>query len=91
MLNRVRRDESPGAALTASEIAIIDRIAARAGRLPPASGPLSSYITEIARLGGYLARRHDPPPGNMIMWRGWSRLMDIQLGAELAAEPLVGN
>jgi hypothetical protein len=91
MLNRARPNESPGAALTASEIAIIDRIAARAGRMPATAGPLSSYRTEIARLGGYLGRRHDPPPGNMIMWRGWSRLMDIQLDAELAAETLVGN
>ncbi|WP_156680471.1 hypothetical protein [Sphingomonas profundi] len=45
----------------------------------------------MARLGGYLARSHDPPPGNMIMWRGWSRLMDIQLGAALAADTDVGN
>ena len=52
---------------------------------------LSEYMREIARLGGYLARSHDPPPGNMIMWRGWTRLMDIQLGAELAAGALVGN
>lgn len=52
--------------------------------------PISSCLTEIARLGGYLGRRHDPPPGNMIMWRGWTRLMDIQLGIELAAEPLLG-
>jgi hypothetical protein len=53
--------------------------------------PLSSYLIEIARLSGYFGRRHDPPLGNMIMWRGWSRLMDIQLGAELAAGPLVGK
>lgn len=91
MLNRARPNESPAAALTASEIAIIDQIAARAGRMPATPNPLSSYLIEIARFGGYLGRRHDPPPGNMIMWRGWSPLMDIQLGAELAAEPLVGN
>ncbi|WP_247384366.1 hypothetical protein [Bradyrhizobium sp. 143] len=24
---------------------------------------LSHYLTKIARLGGYLARAHDPPPG----------------------------
>jgi hypothetical protein len=91
MLNRARPNERPECALTADEIATIDRIAARAGRPPATASPLSSYLTEIARLGGYLGRRRDPPPGNMIMWRGWSRLMDIQLGAELAARPLVGN
>ncbi|MBC8753011.1 hypothetical protein, partial [Paraburkholderia podalyriae] len=37
-----------------------------------------------ARLGGYLARANDAPPGNTVMWRGMQRLTDIQLGYELA-------
>ncbi len=41
-------------------------------------------------LGGYLARATDPPPGNMVIWRGLSRLNDIQLGFALAAK-LMGN
>lgn len=36
------------------------------------------------------ARRSDPPPGNMVMWRGLSRLTDIELGSLLGAK-LVGN
>jgi len=44
----------------------------------------------IARLGGYLARANDPPPGNMVMWRGMSRLTDIALGAAVGAG-IVGN
>ncbi len=32
----------------------------------------------------------DPPPGNTVMWRGLSRLTDIQLGFELGTR-LVGN
>jgi hypothetical protein len=51
---------------------------------------LSSYLTKIARLGGYLARAHDPPPGNMVIWRGFSRLTDIQLGFAIGAK-VVGN
>jgi hypothetical protein len=47
---------------------------------------LGQYLTKIARLGGYLARVNDPPPGNMVMWRGLSRLTDIQLGAAIAAQ-----
>ena len=50
---------------------------------------LSSYITKVARLGGYLARASDGPPGNTVMWRGLSRLTDIALGFEAAK--LVGN
>ena len=44
----------------------------------------------MARLGGYLARASDSPPGNTVMWRGLSRLTDITLGAMLRAK-LVGN
>ena len=51
---------------------------------------LSHYLTKIARLGGYLARANDPPPGNSVMWRGLSRLTDIALGATVGAE-IVGN
>ncbi len=51
---------------------------------------LSSYLTKIARLGGYLARTKDPPPGNTVMWRGMSRLTDIERGFRIGVR-LVGN
>jgi hypothetical protein len=35
---------------------------------------------QIAKLGGYLARAQDPPPGNMVLWRGLARLTDMLLG-----------
>ena len=35
-------------------------------------------------MGGYLARASDPPPGNMVMWRGLARLTDIVIGFEMA-------
>jgi hypothetical protein len=53
------------------------------------TGSLSKYIVKVARLGGYLARTSDPPPGNIVMWRGLSRLTDIVLGFEAAKD--VGN
>ncbi|MER9469916.1 hypothetical protein NKI82_29235 [Mesorhizobium sp. M0482] len=31
-------------------------------------------------LGGYLARKHDPRPGNMVVRRGMTRLHDITFG-----------
>src|SRR4051794_35779439 len=58
------------------------RMAGRpSNRSPPT---LPSYLPRIARLGAYLARASDPPPGNTVIWRGWSRLMDIKLGAAIA-------
>ncbi len=49
-----------------------------------ASRSLSLYITKLARLGGYLARADDPPPGNKFMWRGFCRLADVELGFNTA-------
>ena len=88
MVNRAAPDASPRLALTEGEVHLLDRMAGRpSDRSPPTT--LSSYLTQIARLGGYLARASDPPPGNTVMWRGWSRLMDIKLGAAIA-DPTCG-
>jgi hypothetical protein len=51
---------------------------------------LSHHLIKLARLGGYLARNSDPPPGNETIWRGLTRLVDIQLGVIMGAEN-VGN
>jgi len=37
----------------------------------------------VATVACNLARTKDPPPGNMVVWRGLTRLADILLGAEL--------
>ena len=77
------KDAKTGNALTEGEVRLLDQMAGRpSSRSPPTM--LSSYLTQIARLGGYLARASDSPPGNTVIWRGWSRLMDIKLGAAIA-------
>ena len=85
MMNRVAPEGPPELAFTTDEIKILDlavkESAAKCNRKPT----LSHYLLKVARLGGYLARAHDPPPGNKIMWRGRSRLADIKHGAEIAA------
>jgi hypothetical protein len=72
----------PEVALTEAEIEILDRLAGGAGR--PTKPTVGHYLVAVARLGGYLARSKDPPPGNMAIWRGLNRLMDIHLGFELS-------
>lgn len=75
-------------ALTKTEITTLERIVTDT----PASSrkTVSHYLTCIAKLGGYLARKGDPRPGNMVMWRGMTRLADIVLGMSIA-EKTVGN
>ncbi len=88
MLNRSAPDALPTLALTATEIAVLDRLVNDKPQVRRKT--LSHYLIKIARLGGYLARANDPPPGNTVMWRGLSRLTDIALGASVGAE-IVGN
>ena len=86
MLNRTLPDAPPHTALTETEIRVLDRLVpdqSRAQRRRKRT--LSHYLTKLARLGGYLARSSDPPPGNIVMWRGLSRLTDIQIGVEIGA------
>jgi hypothetical protein len=89
MMNRVAPTAPPTLALTTIEMHVLDLlIHDQTTRRRKAT--LASYLTKIARLGGYLARAKDPPPGNAVMWRGLSRLTDIELGFLMGAQ-LVGN
>ncbi len=49
----------------------------------PATMTLATFWTEVARLGGYLARRHDGPPGWRTIWKGWLSLQTLLEGAHL--------
>lgn len=85
MLARVAPQAPATAALSELEIQLLETMVKDAGR-PLRRKTLGSYLIKLARLGGYLARASDPPPGNMVIWRGLSRLADIQLGAAIAAQ-----
>lgn len=90
MMARTSPDADPQAVLTPAEIAILDRLVADSGNRGAKPGTLLLYITKLARLGGYLARMSDPPPGNTVIWRGLTRLVDIQIGTEIAAARTYG-
>ena len=56
---------------------------ASAAEAPGPPRAIAHYLRAIARLGGYLGRKTDPPPGNLVVWRGLTRLADIVLGVEM--------
>jgi Transposase DNA-binding/Transposase DDE domain len=89
MLNRIRPDASPDEAFTELDQYLLDELAPDKPHAPPRP-TLAHYIVKLARLGGYLARTHDPPPGNIVIWRGLFRLTDIELGMIIGAQ-IVGN
>ena len=84
MIARTDPKANPALVFTPAEIVILDRLIATSGNRGAKAGTLQFYLTKLARLGGYLARTSDPPPGNTMVWRGLRRLVDIQIGAELA-------
>ncbi|WP_308431164.1 IS4 family transposase [Leptospira borgpetersenii] len=84
MMNRSTNFVSPDIRLTATEIHLLDELIKNKNCDNKQKKTLTNYITKIARLDGYLARSSDPPPGNMVIWRGFSRLTDITLGFKLA-------
>lgn len=86
MVQRTDPEIGAGAAVTEQEQLLLDKVFGSAEK----PGDLSTYVVRIARLGGYLARNNDAPPGNTVMWRGLSRLTDIQFGFLLAMGD-VGN
>ena len=90
MLNRTEPDLEPALVLTEIEIKVLDHLIPDPAADPSPARTLSLYLIKIAKLGGYLARAKDPPPGNIVMWRGLSRLNDIALGAALQINN-VGN
>jgi hypothetical protein len=90
MTNRIDPDADPELVFTDLELRILARLVADKPTGHPKQHLLSGYLIKLARLGGYLARNSDPPPGNETIWRGLTRLVDIQLGVIMGAEN-VGN
>ena len=89
MVNRSASSAPASAVLTKVERRLLDHSVPDREQDRAKRKSLPSYITKVARLGGYLARANDPPPGNIVMWRGLSRFTDIELGFSMAQD--VGN
>jgi hypothetical protein len=88
MINRTSPEAPAALVFTDTEMQLLDHADPKPS--PAAKKTVSHYLYAVARLGGYLSRVSDPPPGNMVLWRGFTRLIDIQLGFSLGAK-LVGN
>jgi transposase-like protein/DDE family transposase len=89
MLNRSSQTLPPDFVFSDVERQLLDHFVPDRPTSQPTNKSLSSYITKVAKLGGYLARASDSPPGNIVMWRGLSKLTDIVFG--FYAAKLVGN
>jgi 4'-phosphopantetheinyl transferase len=69
-MGRALPDAAATLILTRTEMTLLDCLVPSKRLVQTARQTLSAYLTKVARLGGYLARGKDPPPGNTVMWRG---------------------
>jgi hypothetical protein len=83
-LGRTEPAGAPAAVFTDAELALLDHTSP--APRPDRTRDFAFYLTAVARLGGYLARRHDPPPGTTVLWRGFSRLADLVIGFDAAEQ-----
>ena len=72
LLGRAVSDLPPEVIFTDDEMAMLELYARNYKLLKPVDLP--SAIKLVALMGGYMDRKHDPPPGYTVMWRGYARL-----------------
>lgn len=77
------REEPERPASEVIEPLMLAVLAERSGHAP-ATMTVGTFWIEVARMGGYLARRHDGPPGWRTIWKGWLSLQTLVEGAHLA-------
>jgi len=54
------------------EVEVLQAYAKKRRMAPPTN--LGEAVRLVARIGGYLGRKNDPPPGHQLMWIGYSQL-----------------
>jgi hypothetical protein len=79
----VAREEPERPAHEVIEPLMLAVVAQRSGQ-SPLSMTVGSFWTEVARLGGYLARSHDGPAGWRTIWKGWLSLQTFLEGVHFA-------
>ena len=80
LLSRTRPDERlQEEAIGAEALLLLEK----KYRAPKGGWTNRTVLTAIARIGGYLARKNDSPPGWQILWQGWHRLMTMVEGVRL--------
>lgn len=68
---------------------LVQIIAIRSNKTPNELS-LGVFWLEVAKLGGFPARKSDGEPGWLRLWRGWLQLLDIAEGVRLAPNlPLI--
>ena len=81
LLGREQPDLPPDVLFSDVELQVLSRFAEIEGCDGPET--LNAAVVLTARLGGYMARKSDGPPGATVIWRGLAELASMGRGAAL--------
>ena len=76
-LNRHRPEADCTQVVTAHEWRALYALTHKTRTFPKKTPTVGQVVLWIAKLGGFLGRSSDGPPGVTVLWRGWQRLTDI--------------
>lgn len=82
LLGRKSPDLPPQILFSDLEVRLLDAFAKSEKLEPPQT--LQRAVVLTGKLGGYRDRKSDPPPGVIVLWRGYVKLHAMCLGAALA-------
>lgn len=82
LLGRESPELPPEILFSDVELEVLEQFAQKktTNKLPTTLG---AAVYLVAKLGGYLGRKCDPPPGHQIMWRGYRNLSQLCEGYQL--------
>jgi len=66
------------------ELRTLRAYAKKKGLKPPVL--LGEAVRLVAKIGGYLGRNNDPPPGHQLIWQGYTALQFMSSGFALKEE-----
>ncbi|NQT59350.1 MAG: transposase, partial [Bacteroidetes bacterium] len=63
------------------ELRTLQAFAKKKGLNPPSM--VGEAVLLVAKIGGYLGRNSDPPPGHQLLWQGYTKFQFMCLGFAL--------
>lgn len=77
LLNRHLPEADCTQVVTETEWKALYALTQKTRTFPKTAPTVAQVVLWIAKLGGFLGRKSDGPPGVTVLWRGWQRLTDI--------------
>jgi len=81
LLGRETPELPPEVFFSDYEIEVLAAYAKKREHPPPATLGAAAFL--VAKMGGYMVRKNDPPPGHQIMWRGYTFFRSLCVAYDL--------